>query len=125
MALSTDRLLAQLNQTQLAQKDNPLYQVIKQLIGIIKDLSNTINDGGTPGGGGSTVINQITQIHQLLDLGMNDSGGGDDSMMGGGGGSNSTPSGANHYDCPLSDGDLAAADLIFANGECIIVQVPV
>ena len=31
----------------------------------------------------------------------------------------------NHYDCPLSDGDTAAADLIFADGECIIVQVPV
>jgi hypothetical protein len=30
-----------------------------------------------------------------------------------------------HYDCPLSDGDLVAADLIFAAGECIIVQVPV
>lgn len=30
-----------------------------------------------------------------------------------------------HYDCPLSDGDTSAADLIFANGECIIVQVPV
>lgn len=33
--------------------------------------------------------------------------------------------GSNHYDCPLSDGDLNEADLIFANGECIIVQVPV
>jgi hypothetical protein len=31
----------------------------------------------------------------------------------------------NHYDAPLSDGDTSAADLIFANGECIIVQVPV
>lgn len=30
-----------------------------------------------------------------------------------------------HYDAPLSDGDTSAADLIFANGECIIVQVPV
>lgn len=38
---------------------------------------------------------------------------------------NVTGSGSNHYDSPLSDGDLAAADLIFANGECIIVQVPV
>jgi hypothetical protein len=31
----------------------------------------------------------------------------------------------NHYDSPLSDGDLIAAELIFAAGECIIVQVPV
>ena len=33
--------------------------------------------------------------------------------------------GSDHYDCPLSDGDVLAADLIFAAGECIIVQVPV
>lgn len=37
----------------------------------------------------------------------------------------SSGSGSDHYDSPLSDGDLAAADLIFADGECIIVQVPV
>lgn len=30
-----------------------------------------------------------------------------------------------HYDSPLSDGDLIAADLIYAAGECIIVQVPI
>jgi|SRR6185295_1954714 len=34
-------------------------------------------------------------------------------------------SGSNHYDSPLSDGDLTEADLIYASGECIIVQVPV
>lgn len=40
---------------------------------------------------------------------------------------NSTGGGGlgNHYDAPLSDGDLSAADLIYAAGECIIVQVPV
>lgn len=32
--------------------------------------------------------------------------------------------GSDTYDSPLSDGDLVAAELIFANGECIIVQVP-
>jgi hypothetical protein len=36
-----------------------------------------------------------------------------------------TAIGGNHYDAPLSDGDKVAADLIYANGECIIVQVPV
>lgn len=40
------------------------------------------------------------------------------SASGGGGASD-------HYDCPLSDGDTSAADLIFAAGECIIVQVPI
>ena len=33
--------------------------------------------------------------------------------------------GATHYDAPLTDGDLVEANLIFALGECIIVQVPV
>jgi hypothetical protein len=41
------------------------------------------------------------------------------SATGGGGG------GSDHYDCPLSDGDLTAAELIFASGACVIVQVPV
>jgi hypothetical protein len=30
-----------------------------------------------------------------------------------------------HYDAPLTDGDVDATDFIFANGECIIVQVPI
>ncbi len=29
------------------------------------------------------------------------------------------------YDCPLTDGNVDETDLIFAAGECIIVQVPV
>jgi len=29
-----------------------------------------------------------------------------------------------HYDSPLTDGDMIETNLIFANGECIIVQVP-
>ncbi len=30
-----------------------------------------------------------------------------------------------HYDCPLTDGNEVEANLIYAAGECIIVQVPV
>lgn len=37
----------------------------------------------------------------------------------------STGGGSDHYDSPLSDGNLTEADLIYASGECIIVQVPV
>lgn len=43
MTSSLDRLLSQLNQTQLSQKDNPLYQVIKQLIQRIRDLETALN----------------------------------------------------------------------------------
>jgi hypothetical protein len=31
---------------------------------------------------------------------------------------------SDHYDAPLTDGDVDETDLIFASGECIIVQVP-
>ncbi len=71
MASPTDRLLAQLNQTQLAQKDNPTYQVIKQLIQRIKELESLTGTGG--GGSSSTVINNV--FHQFLSS--DDSGGGD------------------------------------------------
>ena len=70
MKQPTDRLLSQLNQTQLAQKDNPTYQVIKQLIQRIKDLESLISGGDT------TNITNITQIIQQF--GMDDSGGGDE-----------------------------------------------
>jgi len=43
------------------------------------------------------------------------------SSTGGGGGGGL----GNHYDSPLSDGNIDEMHLISANGECIIVQVPV
>lgn len=57
MASNKDRLLSQLNQTGLAQKDNPTYQVIKQLIDKIKKLESAI----TTSGGSSTTIEQNIQ----------------------------------------------------------------
>lgn len=68
MAQPTDRLLSQLNQTQLSQKDNPLYQVIKQLIQRIKELENLT------GISTSTTIEQ-TIIQQFINE--SDGGGGD------------------------------------------------
>lgn len=40
---------------------------------------------------------------------------------------NSTGGGGtgNYYDSPLTDGNIDETHLIFANGECIIVQVPI
>lgn len=58
-----DRLLNQLNATQLAQKDNPLYQVIKQLIQRTKELEAILGTGG-----GSTTIENITNIIQQISL---------------------------------------------------------
>lgn len=79
MASPTDRLLTQLNTSGLQVKDNPLYQVIKQLIGIIKDLESVIG-GGSGGGGGSSVTNYITNIQQVLSS--EDGGGGNGGEMG-------------------------------------------
>ncbi len=56
MAQPTDRLLSQLNQSQLQQKDNPLYQVIKQLIDRIKQLENLTGTSSS-----NTVINETIQ----------------------------------------------------------------
>ncbi len=125
MPSPTDRLLSQLNQTQLAQKDNPVYQVIKQLINQIKELENLVDGGGGGGGGGgSTLItnNFVSQFINPLSYLENDS---DIYYMSVGGSSGSTPVTDDHYDSPLSDGDLTNAELIFADGECIIVQVPI
>ena len=50
MASNLDRLLSQLNTSGLQQKDNPLYQVIKQLINSTKELqSNLISLSATAG----------------------------------------------------------------------------
>lgn len=65
MTQPTDRLLSQLNQSQLQQKDNPLYQVIKQLIQRIKELESLT-------GVTSTTINETTFIQQIV---MEDGGG--------------------------------------------------
>lgn len=70
----TDRLLSQLNQTQLAQKDNPVYQVIKQLIDRIKSLENSIGITN----GDTTIIN-MQSINNFM---MGDDGGGDGGEMG-------------------------------------------
>lgn len=73
MANPTDRLLSQLNQTQLQQKDNPTYQVIKQLIQRIKELENSL--GITT----NTTIEQ-TIIQQFIND--SDGGGGGDGEIG-------------------------------------------
>jgi len=61
MAKPTDRLLSQLNQTQLQIKDNPTYQVIKQLIDRIRDLENLLGiASSTPS------VTNLTQIQQFI-----------------------------------------------------------
>mgnify|MGYP001562406919 CR=1 FL=1 len=76
-----DRLYSALLNTGLQIKDNPLYQVIYQLIGAVNEIANTLGATGSSGGsGGGTTINNITNIFQQLGL---DGGAdaGDDSLI--------------------------------------------
>lgn len=69
-----DRLLSQLNTSGLQQKDNPLYQVIAELIKQVKRVdSETI-------GSSSTSITNLTEISQFIDL--SGSGGDGDGEIG-------------------------------------------
>ena len=55
------RLKNQLLNTGLQQKDNPLWQVINQLVEQIQALTNNALSSGSSSSGGNVVINQITQ----------------------------------------------------------------
>ncbi len=69
MVKSTDRLLSQLNQSGLQIKDNPLYQVIKQLIDRIKELESLTGGGNT-----TNTINNVLQQYIIEDGGSGGSG---------------------------------------------------
>lgn len=120
-----DRLLQQLNTSRTCQTDKSLNQVIAQLIGELKKIATTVNGSGGGGGGSGSTINNITQVNQFLDFGHDSDREDDFIILGSPDSGGSTPVTDTHYDSPLSDGDLLVADLIFADGECIIVQVPI
>lgn len=65
---SLDQLLSRLNISATTAKDTALYEVIKELIKKVKELS--LNSGSS-----SSVINNITQIQQFSDVFGGDSGG--------------------------------------------------
>lgn len=69
-----DRLKVTLLKSGLQQKDQPLYQVINQLIDFLRKSISQLQDAtsGSSGGGGTTTINQT--IQQLLLDGDGDSG---------------------------------------------------
>jgi len=63
------RLFSQLQNTGLAVKDNPLYQLLYLMIQTILKLNVTVvaNSGGGGGGGGTTIINEFIQQLNLSD----------------------------------------------------------
>jgi len=135
-----DQLRGILNQTGTSTKNNPLYQFCNSLLNTIHNLQTgiqsqitKITDGGggtpvTPVTPGNTTADYLTWSDESTDLPNSRNliaGTGitfDDSVA------NERTIISNeafHYDAPLSDGSLVEADLIFAAGECIIVQVPI
>lgn len=114
----------------LQQSNQPLYQVINQLIkAVIDSSSDTIATSGSGGGGGITanetfltVDDELATLPQSSQLIAGSNVTFDTSVFGQLRIDVDIDDGT--YDCPLSDGDLSAAELIFADGECVIVQVP-
>ena len=76
MKFDPTRLFVQLQNTGLAVKDNPLFQLLFLMIDSIGKLNLEVNGSGG-GGGGGAVVNNITQIIQQLDLSGGGDGGGD------------------------------------------------
>ncbi len=72
--INLDRLKSTLLTSGLQQKDQPLYQVINQLIDALREAIGLIGSG-SGGGGGGTVINQITNLFQSGIAGENGSDG--------------------------------------------------
>ena len=95
-ATELDKLRIILNQTKLSTENNPLYQFCNSLLRVVDKNVVDINK-------------DLQDLKTVVITG-----------PGGGGGSEIST----HYDCPLTDGNETEADLIFADGECIIVQVP-
>jgi len=145
------RIRSQLVGTSLQNKDPLLYQVIKQLIDIlltVVDEANVLaaNDATAvkPSVNNfSTVLfsqDLFEDTFQLLNnITTNNTTNNfntttsylfldeylfEDTYMFGSVGTVTTSS-SNHYDSPLTDGNVDETDLIFASGECVIVQVPV
>jgi len=121
-----ERLKSQLLITGLQNKDNPLFQVINQLIGAVKQLQDaflaqiaaisssisnisnvSIIGSGPPGMDGVDGIDGIDGINGINGINPSIS-----SIIGAG------------YWTPLTDGNVDETDLIFASGESIAVFVP-
>lgn len=69
--VNPDRLYQILQNTGLQNKDQPLYQLLFYLIGIINDINNTSSGGGGGGGGSSTTVLINTLLGLPGDEGLN------------------------------------------------------
>lgn len=124
------RLYSALLNTGLQSKDNPLYQVIRELIGLVINLKSDNTAGRPPSSASAlknlsfiTIDNETGTLPNSRQLMAGTNIIFDDSISGKR--TINASGGSNGYWAPLTDGDLDETDLIFANGECIMVHVPI
>lgn len=118
------RLHSNLLLTGLQQKDNALFQVIDALIQNSRFLESLL--GGLSGGGGGSSTTNITEItnHYMLASHRFSDRNNKRGRMGPPGIDGTNGTGEEGYWAPLTDGDPDETDLIFADGECIMVFIP-
>lgn len=130
--INLDRLITWLNQSTLQQTNNPLYQLLKILIQAVREFQDEqtgINDSTSGSITGFENLDFLTHTDESATLPNSRqliAGTGvtfDDTVVNqrtinASGGTSA------FYDAPLTDGDPVETDLIFAGGECVIVQVP-
>lgn len=61
MAVDPSRLQVQLLNTQLQSKDQPLYQLLNQMISLLAQLAKSSSSDSSGGGGSTTIINNAIQ----------------------------------------------------------------
>lgn len=119
MAIDPSRLYQQLLNTGLQNKDNPLYQLIRELIRILSSLTTTVT-GLTPGSGTTNTFNITNQI--LGGVAFENGENNEPAIM-------SVPAGAAGSDTDrewsvLTNGDATNPELIFAGGDVIMTHTP-
>lgn len=128
-----ERLFAKLNNTKLQTSNPPTWELLKELIRLLvqfaKAVTGTVNANSEAIEGFTsrtflTTANEAAYFPFSRQLVAGTGITFDDSI------SNqrvisSITSAGSYYDAPLTDGDVDEAHLIFANGECVIVQVPI
>lgn len=131
MAIDLDRLRANLLTSGLQKKDQPLFQVINQLIQAFKDLKILVDSGGLGGSSALALLGYLTADDEIANLP-------NSKELVAGTNINFDDSVANkriinvednetHFDgywTPLTDGDLDETELIFAAGDAVMMWVP-
>jgi hypothetical protein len=122
-----NRLRTQLLSSGLQKRDNPVFQVINQLLSAVKQLqSSFLADLSSISSSSSTVVigssnNQVTGFPGML---IGEAGEGESDIMIMTVGTSGTTTSTNGYWTLLTDGNVDETDFIFANGDPISMFIP-